>query len=61
MFTVCHMEEAELLPPQLLPRCPFYDTILVFAGSGRVLTTVRDDWLENLFALAPVRAYAYVQ
>jgi hypothetical protein len=25
MFTVCHTEEAELLPPQLLPRCPVYD------------------------------------
>jgi hypothetical protein len=32
-----------------------------FAGSRRVLTTAMDDWSENLFALAPVRAYAYVQ
>jgi hypothetical protein len=31
------------------------------AGSCRVLATAVDDWLENLFALAPVRAYAYVQ
>jgi hypothetical protein len=31
------------------------------AGSHRVLTTAMDDWLENLFALAPVRAYAYVR
>jgi hypothetical protein len=30
MFTVCHKEEAELLPPQLLPRCPVYDTILIW-------------------------------
>ncbi len=30
MFTVCHTEEAELLPPQLLPRCPVYDTILIW-------------------------------
>jgi hypothetical protein len=32
-----------------------------FAGSRRVLATAVEDWLENLFALAPVRAYAYVQ
>jgi hypothetical protein len=32
-----------------------------FAGSRRVLTTTIDDWSENLFALAPVRAYAYVR
>ncbi len=32
-----------------------------FAGSRRVLATAVDDWLENLFALAPVRTYAYVQ
>jgi hypothetical protein len=32
-----------------------------FAGSRRVLATAVDDWSENLFALAPVRAYAYVQ
>jgi hypothetical protein len=32
-----------------------------FAGSHRVLATVVDDWLENLHALAPVQAYAYVQ
>jgi hypothetical protein len=32
-----------------------------FAGSRRVLATVVDKWLENLLALAPVRAYAYVQ
>ncbi len=31
------------------------------AGSRRVLTTAMDDWSENLFALAPVRAYAYVR
>ena len=32
------------------------------AGSHRVLATAVDDWLENLLALAPVRAYAsYVQ
>ncbi len=31
------------------------------AGSRRVLATAVDDWLENLFALAPVQAYAYVQ
>jgi hypothetical protein len=30
MFTVCHMEEADFLPPQLLPRCPVYDTILIW-------------------------------
>ncbi len=30
MFTVCHKEEAELLPPQLLPRCLVYDTILIW-------------------------------
>ena len=30
MFTVCHTEEAELLPPQMLPRCPVYDTILIW-------------------------------
>ncbi len=30
MFTVCHTEEAELLPPQLLPHCPVYDTILIW-------------------------------
>jgi hypothetical protein len=30
MFTVCHTEEAELLPPQLLPRGPVYDTILIW-------------------------------
>jgi hypothetical protein len=30
MFTVCHTEEAELLPPQLLPRCPVYDTVLIW-------------------------------
>jgi hypothetical protein len=30
MFTVCHTEEAELLPPQLLPCCPVYDTILIW-------------------------------
>ncbi len=30
MFMVCHKEEAELLPPQLLPRCPVYDTILIW-------------------------------
>jgi hypothetical protein len=30
MFTVCHTEEAELLPPQLLPRRPVYDTILIW-------------------------------
>jgi hypothetical protein len=30
MFTVCHMEEAELLPPQLLPHCPIYNTILIW-------------------------------
>ncbi len=30
-------------------------------GSSRVLATKVDDWLENLFALAPVQAYAYVQ
>ncbi len=30
MFTVCHTEEAELLPPQLLPRCPVNDTILIW-------------------------------
>ncbi len=29
--------------------------------SCRVLATVVDDWLENLLALAPVQAYAYVQ
>ncbi len=27
----------------------------------RVLAAAVDDWLENLFALAPVQAYAYVQ
>ncbi len=27
---VCHTEEAELLPPQLLPRCLVYDTILIW-------------------------------
>jgi hypothetical protein len=26
----------------------------LFAGSRRVLTTTMDDWLENLFVLAPV-------
>jgi hypothetical protein len=31
-----------------------------FADSCRVLTTAMDDWSENLFALAPVGAYAYV-
>ncbi len=31
------------------------------AGSRRVLATAVDDWSENLFALAPVQAYAYVQ
>jgi hypothetical protein len=31
------------------------------AGSHRVLATAVDDWSENLFALAPVQAYAYVQ
>ncbi len=31
------------------------------AGSHRVLATAVDDWLENLLALAPVQAYAYVQ
>ncbi len=30
MFTVCHKEDVELLPPQLLPRCPVYDTILIW-------------------------------
>jgi hypothetical protein len=30
MFTVCHTEEAELFPPQLLPRCPVYDTISIW-------------------------------
>ncbi len=30
-------------------------------GSRRVLTTAMDNWSENLFALAPVQAYAYVQ
>jgi hypothetical protein len=30
MFMVCHTEEAELLPPQLLPRCPVKDTILIW-------------------------------
>jgi hypothetical protein len=30
MFMVCHKEEAELLPPQLLPRCPVYDTISIW-------------------------------
>ncbi len=33
----------------------------VLAGSRRVLATAVDDWSENLFALAPVRAYANVQ
>jgi hypothetical protein len=33
----------------------------LFPGSGRVLATAVDDWLENLFVLAPVRAYAYVR
>ncbi len=32
-----------------------------FTGSRRVLTTAMDNWLKNLFALAPVRAYAYVR
>jgi hypothetical protein len=27
---VCHTEEAELLPPQLLPRYPVYNTILIW-------------------------------
>jgi hypothetical protein len=31
------------------------------AGSHRVLTTAMDDWSENLFALALVRAYACVR
>ncbi len=31
------------------------------AGSRKVLATAVDDWLENLLALAPVRAYVYVQ
>jgi hypothetical protein len=31
------------------------------AGSRRVLATAVDDWSENLLALAPVQAYAYVQ
>ncbi len=31
-----------------------------FAGCRRVLATVVEDWSENLFAIAPVRAYAYV-
>jgi hypothetical protein len=30
-------------------------------GSRRVLATAMDDWSENLFALAPVQAYTYVQ
>ncbi len=34
---------------------------LEFAGSRRVLATAVDDWSENLFVLAPVQAYAYVQ
>jgi hypothetical protein len=33
----------------------------VVAGSRRVLTTAMGNSSENLFALAPVRAYAYVQ
>jgi hypothetical protein len=31
------------------------------AGSHRVLATVVDDWSDNLLALAPVQAYAYVR
>ncbi len=38
-----------------------YKKVAGFAGSRRVLATTVDDWLENLFVLAPVRAYAYVQ
>jgi hypothetical protein len=34
---------------------------LFIAGSCRVLATTVDDWSENLFALALVRAYAYVR
>jgi hypothetical protein len=45
MFTVCHKEEAELLPPQLLPRCPIYNTILI--------------WFLILFPMLSVRYYAY--
>jgi hypothetical protein len=31
------------------------------AGGGRVLAIAVDYWSENLFALAPVQAYTYVQ
>ncbi len=48
-------------PPSIQLSTASYSPFQHFAGSRRVLTTVNDDWSENLFALAPVRAYAYVR
>jgi hypothetical protein len=60
MFTVCNTEEAELLPPQLLPRCPIYDTILIwFLIPFPVLSNI--ERIKN-FALIEVEStIAYVQ